>query len=269
MKNSIKAIIILGIVTSFFSVYPMEVEPDYYSLDLSTLKGQDILSRNSFRADWRSKKPSIFCKRPVPLEHPIHKDRALALILTALKVFEETDRVENEKTLESVCDAVRDGIPVMSHFVYKKKRISYVNLLFCCNVNFFVYHSESPISIFTPLEDFFARQFTGPSELYGKWLGAVFQGHCKRQKEVCKTLIAYKSGDEFKIKIPSDIASSIFSYISEEVLIQEAKKKFDEEPRLLQNSRNSVQAFSLNNVIKTLNFGTQNFGNDLNTEERG
>ena len=243
---------------SFFSVYPMEGESNYYFLDSSTLKGQDILSRNSFCADWRSKRGDAASAQSVSSEHPIRKDGGVNLMLAALQVSKskETSGRENEKILKSVRDGVRDGISVTSYFVYKQ-RMSYINFCVC--------HSENFTSIFTSLKDFFSRQFTNSSEVCrrGKWLEAVCQGQRERQEEVCKELMACGLGDEFK----SETASLIFSYISEETLIEQAKKKFDEELQvkdeyLFQDSRTPELALGFSPIeillstitIKTLDF---------------
>lgn len=229
MKNSIKIITVLGIVTSFFSVYPMEVKPDYYLLDPSTLKGENPLDHSSFRARWKKGKEASNVQA-VSSEDLIHKDIPLALMLTALKVSKETSDEENGKTLETINDAVRNGIPLMSHFVSKTRKYF---------VNFCVCYSKNPTSIFTSLEDYFARQ---PSSKQKKWFDTVCKGHNRREKEICSKLIAYGHGAEPKIEISYDIASLIFSFISETDLIQQAKENFDKKSQakgdyLFQDSR--------------------------------
>jgi len=229
MKNCTKIIIILT-VTSFFSAHPMEVEPDYYKINPFKLKGVNPLYFTNFRTKcklllWEKENVS----EVVPYDHPLYKDRGLALMLTALKVYES---IKNEKTLKTVRDAVCDGIPVMSYFVSNAGRFA---------SHFCVSHSENPTSIFTSVEDLFENLLLGPSDnekIHRKreWIEAVFQGHCERQEECDRkrdNLINYMCS--LGTEVPEVLASLIVSYLSEyhvdekeTALINQAKKQSDE-----------------------------------------
>ncbi len=196
-----------------------------YCLDPVSLKGQNPLDHSGFRASWEKPKPRILHSQgtSVFFKHLLHRDRGLKLILTALQVFGEYGR-ENEKILKRVSNAVCNGIPVMSHF-FSKGQASWD-----C---FQVFRSENPISIFTSVNCIFKTTLldSGKSEMIRnkrRWIGAVCEGHNRRKEEICNELVAC-GWDEFEMKIPDLIASLIFSFISEEALIKQAKKKFDEE----------------------------------------
>ena len=91
MKNNVKITIILGAITSFFSVYPMEI-PDYYTFEQPNLKHVNPLSNMHTLGIFRI----INGTTPIPKDDPLFTNKSVALSLTVARVLKESDKVKNE-----------------------------------------------------------------------------------------------------------------------------------------------------------------------------
>ncbi len=113
MKNSIKIITILKIITSFFPVYPM-MPREHYILEKESLKKVDPLSNMS------GLKISRYYNGPsIPDNDPLFADQELFLSLAIIKLYEKPeDEIENKQTWKAIYDAANQGTPVTSkHFI--------------------------------------------------------------------------------------------------------------------------------------------------------
>jgi len=242
MKNSIKIVTIAGIITSFFSVYPMTEGACYSTVifELSKIKLPKDMEKLNI---WRRSRDFILGPK-IKNSHPIYEDGGLALSLTAAKFFadkfspgkdlEKWDEDESKQILKRIYDAVSEGTSVISNYAVETND----------RLVFKIFSSQSPISIFTVIENL-AKRKKYSLDMFGNLVGkkrrlikAIFQGHCNRQKElVCmgNRLIDYLRGG-LGIEVPRDLTFLIVSYLPEyyinkesRALIKEAEQKFNEE----------------------------------------
>jgi len=228
----IKKITILGIVTYFFLAHPM-FEQDYYVVKEKALKqtnpllGMGSLYRTVEEYDCQDYR---FFRRNTS----IRTDRGLALILTAVKFLGERDEAENEKTLQTIRDAVSDGIPVISNYAVSLRSGDLYNWL--------IEPSQKATSIFESTKDCFGNRSIVENDRFDSvnkerlWMKTVFQGHRERQKQfdcICDESIACVE-DELEIETPKSLMSLIFSFVPEyhineesTTLIEQAKSEFD------------------------------------------
>ena len=118
MKNTIKVIITLGIVTYFFPMYSMENRPEgelYYSIkikDLKTINPLTDMSKLAIYQGFSQNTNSV----SISGDDPLLTDEDLALRLAVMKVLAESDSEENNKTLEAIGIAVGRGMPIISKY---------------------------------------------------------------------------------------------------------------------------------------------------------
>ena len=142
MKQTIKMIAVLIVVPFAFSVYPME-KHNCYSAEIDGLKQKNPLSgMNNFNIEIDN---NADC-RSTSKDDPIHKDRGLALSLTAVSLFAESNEIKNKETLKTIRTTVREEIPITSNYYFKS--------LYCC-FSVFIFPNKSPTAIFTFIENFF------------------------------------------------------------------------------------------------------------------
>jgi len=122
MNNSIKITIILGIVTSFFPVYPMSEEREMFFViktkDLKNLNPIENMSELPFKCP--GEQPAyIFSEKSqsrTPEIDLLLADRALTLSLAAIKICNESNKKKNAETLETIRKAIGEGIPITSQY---------------------------------------------------------------------------------------------------------------------------------------------------------
>jgi len=247
MKNSVKIITILGIVASFFPVYPM-IESNRYLFKKENLKIVNPLS------DMNDLKISheYFNGPPISDDNPLFADKALALSLAAIKILGESNKAKNKKVLKTIRDSVSQGTPVSFN-----KYITTLNYLELIKITpseesysvftSIAYGIETSVSI-TPKRWLMSRLPT--NWIRKKWFmgkdkknalfAAVFQGERKRKER----LIYIRNGlptdirDKLKIEVPEDLISIILSLLPESNVdedrtrcIEQAEKKFHEEQK--------------------------------------
>ena len=230
MKNSIKIVAIVGIITSFFSVYPMTEEVDYLTREIELRKTNPLLKMSQLCIWHSGRHPRKGFK--VRKNDPLYTNKGLALSLTAARSFLELGKEENEKTLKTICDAVGEGTPVTSKYAVQID-------------GFGIFPSQNFFSIFALGEDLAKKPkkypWTRLNRLADKkrlLIKAIFQGYRNQQKKFARIRKKLIDGvrDELKIEIPEDLMSLIVSYLPEyytskesRALIKEAEQKFNEE----------------------------------------
>jgi len=223
MKNHIKTVTVLVVVTSFFSAYSME-ESNHFVVNTSTLGRTNPLLRMHGVC---TAAENGFPDQLIPDNHQLYKDRGLALILSVLRLLGESDEVKSEETLKTICAAVCEGTPVTSKYVVKSKDG-------LCSVSIF---PSQITSIFTSVENLFkyppwlAYPTAIKVDRNRLWINAVFQGERKR----IEFLDCIRGELKDKISEAPILTSIVLSYLPEynvsagrTVLIEEAKQKFDE-----------------------------------------
>ena len=219
MKNSVKIAIVLGAITSFFSVYPMA--PSYYTFEEPNLKYVNPLSHMNdleiFRIGIRIGTSII------PKNDPFFTENGLALHLTAIKVFEESNTTKNKKTLKAIHNAISEGIPVTSkHNIKLHLHKAFIN----------IYPHQNPTSVFRSIEDWLQPIWFVDKDKKMAIFTAIFQGERKRKERLICTL------NELKTKIPEDLVPIIIKYLPESNVdkdrtrcIEQAEQKFHEEQK--------------------------------------
>ena len=196
MKNSIKIITILKIITSFFPVYPM-MPPEYRLLKKEDLKTVNPLSNMS------GLKISYFLNGPrISDDDPLFADQGLPLSLAIIKLCEKPeDEIENKQTLKSICDAISQGTPVTSkHRIQQNLEKKLI----------IIRPSQESISIRKLIENWFKEK---PRKR--KLLEAyICLGKCKQQE---------KQKAEISTKVPPELIPIICSSLSNSNVDEESR----------------------------------------------
>ncbi len=142
MNNSIKIVTIVGIITSFFSVYPM-TEVAYYSIGKIELRKTNPLLKMSQLGIWHKgqhPRKGFDIKK----DDPLYTDKGLALSLTAARFFlKHLGEKEEKKSLKTIYDTVSKGTPVTSKYA-----VQIDNDIYCG-----IFPRRNPFSIFTVIEE--------------------------------------------------------------------------------------------------------------------
>ena len=216
MESHIRITTIFGIVTSFFSVYSM-VAPNGHIFELGDLKYVNpLLDMNRLTV------MPLTGGHNIPDDDQFFTQSDLALKLTTIKFFEESDRMKNKETLKTICDAVSNGVPVTSrHFI--RPNIKKIAIM--------IDPCQNSTSVFMSIEDWLKYEFFTDKGKKDGLKVAIFQGE-RRRKERLK----YICGELEENKIPKDLEHTFLSYlpeydVSEErtELIERAEEKFHEE----------------------------------------
>ena len=184
MKNFIKIIVTLGIVTSFFPMYSMENRPEgelYYSIkmkDLKTINPLTDMSKLAIYQGFSQNTNSV----SISGDDPLLTDEDLALRLAVMKVLAESDSEENNKILEAIGIAVGRGMPIISkHFLsYGDSGISLV-----CGLS-----GAKPESLFTNINQHARKVLKSKSRI-----SAQIEGEWSKM-----------GGDVFRLKTQSESA---------------------------------------------------------------
>ena len=249
MKNYIKMITLLGIVTSFSAAYTME-ETYAYGLRLQdeayeSENKNPLLHANNFSIKASYGYPAW---KPVSDGNPICTTEGLVPVVAGYALLAESDDVKKEKILKMVHNTVGGGMPLTCNYIVKQNSGYSSCILF--------QPSRNPIPVFQSIENLFGDLLAGgASSLYGMrnkilLIQAILQGCDERKKNIirmCDILIAC-AHDELKAKIPKELAFLIASYLpkcytstEDEELIEQARKKLNEAKSLLLNLEEEEQ----------------------------
>ncbi len=230
MKNSVKIITILGIVTSFFPVHPMM--PGVYCLEKRTLKTVNPLS------DMSDLKISRFFKGPRISDDSFFADKGLALSLAAIKILEEPNKAKNKKVLETIRSSISQGAPVNSNTrIIESKWINY---------RVTVIAASEFYSVFNSIEYWITRKGFMGKDKKNAIFTAIFQGERERKERLTyiRDELSTDIYDKFAIEVPTDVLFIILSCLpgfnvdeNRTRRIEQAEKKFHEEQQLRQQSR--------------------------------
>jgi len=225
MKSTIKIITILGIVISFFPAYPMK-KSTLHTLETNSLKNVDPFSqmKNLIVLNDFSNK--------IPRNDQFFTQKNLAVKLSTIKYFYEPNNKKSKQILKTICDAVGEGRSVTS-----KHRI----LPAMKKGSFHIISSQSSLSIFVLIKDWFDdKWFTDEGKKNGL-LCAIFQGERNRKERLAyvHNELETHMHDNFKLQIPKDLIFMLLEFlpennVSEEetALIEEAEQMKKLEPIL-------------------------------------
>jgi len=260
MKNSVKITIVLGIVTYFFPVYPMatsssclascnwhveknkseQTNPLLHMNNLHIPDGGSTLIHVTRDLDTSEVFDIRFLDSRTKIrdDDPLYTDKGLALSLAVFKVLKESDRIKNEETLKTICDAVSEGTPVIS-----KNSVIVSSIRFEPSGTTIYPRQNHPISIFNSIEDWFKCPSLFPFHFANSddkkvdktrlLMEAIFKGEHNRKEQLA--YIQDKLATDIKIEIPRDIISVLVKCLQSNVgeertrLIEEAEQKFKEE----------------------------------------
>ncbi len=121
MKNSVKITIVLGIVASFFPVYPMsggrEISFVIKTKELKNVNPIGNMSMLLFECPGEPPACSFSEKGQFYPEVDLFlADEGLALSLAAIKICNEHSKKKNDVTLKTIRKAIGEGIPITSQY---------------------------------------------------------------------------------------------------------------------------------------------------------
>ncbi len=226
MKNYIKIITILGIVTFVFTAYTME-ETYSYAIEKNESGGKNpLLHVNNFRIKASHGYPAW---KPISDGNPICTAEGLVPILAGSALLIELDNVEKEKILEEVRDAVGKGVPLTCNYIVMP------NSLFFLLAEINIQLGQNPTSVFQSIENLFGdlriinTSSRGIIDNKILLIQAILQGCDKREENFIKIVACMDD-------IPRELASLIAWYLpkcytstEDKELIKQARKKLNEE----------------------------------------
>ena len=237
MKNSIKTVTILGIITSFFPVHPMELAPQpFYCLRTEDLKKINPLSDMNKLSIYpnRFAVPRDTGLTSIPNDSPLFAQEGLALKLTAIKYLEKPD----VQTLEVIRTAIGKGIPITSeHYVTPNVDVKYIRIF---------PSPTTPISVFESIKNWLKCVDKTPyvptngtinQNIVSELITIIFRDEHKRQEGFVRIRKEWRDyiRNKLKINIPKDLMHLISLYLSEHnnekrrALIKQAEQEFHEE----------------------------------------
>ena len=225
MINTIKVIVIFGIVTPFFPVCSMTEnnfdggKADYYVVKedgLEQINPLSCMKNLPMKGYFYSPLSKLKIRRPEPFRCN-KSDRGLALIFTAAKLLGEPNEVKEKEILKTVKKAASEGISVTSKYN--------VDVRNGCFFDFVITHTEEPTSIFRSIDNLLGDSFplfiagtSDPAALKKdrkkrQWMKAFFEGEGKLA--CIPEILTVCARDKLSIEIPEDLVTLIISYLSE------------------------------------------------------
>jgi len=205
MKNIIKIITVLAIVTSFFSVYSMEES------DKTTTIREHPWSEGFFYINDLNSIPDMM-KLPLhpsyggPTSFAPDLSDNLTLVFNAIKVIKELQKERQEKILQKIHDDLSQGLPTSLYYTVSKSHFDPIG---------WIKHSQKPIPLNTIIQDWFKDtnfDKQEKKEAYNCLISTIQQGQSSYTLKISNILITCIL-NKFKIEIPEVLATFLLSFV--------------------------------------------------------
>ena len=233
MKNVIKIIVIFGIVTSFFPVYPMTepvayeimgprvheiMEPHSYCVGLHDLDQKNpFLDMNDLNIWYHGDDLLSYVSSNIPSNHSLRADGGLPLMLAALQIDRTEDSGRKEEILETIYDALCKGRRITSDYVVQKNKNPDIADIRPCKKSTPIFKSVESLLYCLP-------SVCGISSTNNKvlWIQAICEGHRERQAKFDCTI------DEEDTRLIEEAEQKFYKEEVERKRYEDSERKFFE-----------------------------------------